>query len=911
MKRSALSLLTLVAGPLLLPAAARAQTVGSIAGAVYDSGGTLLPGIKVVAESPTQIGGARTVYTNADGTFRIPGLIVGRFTLTVTAPKFKAQVLSGIRVGAGAETNLDIVMEIATEVEVVKVETRAKTKVNTKDAVIKESFDAEFVNDVPLLARSYQGIQAMAAGVRDTGGGNPQVRGGATFNNTTTIDGFDTTDPVSHTFGTNFAFESLSSVDVQTGAYGAENATTTGGVINVVTRSGSNKVEVESSLTYTDQNLQLFKNQFDVGVNRLVQGSFGVGGPILKDKLWYFVSAQGIYNTSTLPRDPNGVLATPASRVVTALDGFAKLTYQLSPRNKLVASTTFSPAEFNNNSQSYFVEDAAQLRQYQQTNIVNLVLESLLSDNLFLNIGASAQRILLDIGPQSCEWDPNCANVPGSLELVTGILQRNNTNLVYDPRRTVQFKGDLQWTKDTKSSGVHVVKGGFNVRVSDNPVLRSVPGDETLQTVNGANFRRTEVCANDPTQSDGVCRPGYLRTNTFGRIVNVYIGDTWRPYRYLTLKPQIAGQQGLARDARSTTVTNFLTATPHFSVIWDATHDGRTAIRGAFNQYVDTGFLALARFAGQQLSQKTCFWDEETQTYSVNCVFRGGQSGRTVGIPDPDKPPVALRAPRTWEATGGVEREVVQGISIAADYIYRRFNHQFEDTETNQIWNESGTAVRADGGYRNGKNQQIFDLGTPDASTRRYHSVTARLNKREGRMKVTGSYTWTRNRGPQNSAIDGAFLDNPKNAVYWYGSLPGEVRHHVKVFSAYQVLPWLSLGVNYEFFTGEPYNRFFYNNVYGGFIDLRAQRGYNPGANINDTSDDRELRLPDVSLLGLQGRANLRKFTKLNLDAFINVFNVLALRTTRSVVDTDTAFWGQPTSFLAPTRAVLGLSYRF
>ena len=85
-----------------LPAAARAQVVGSIIGNVVDQSGMPLPGVQLSASSGTQIGGEKQAYTNAEGFFRLPGLQPGIFEVRARAPKLKTVVQQDIRVGVNA-----------------------------------------------------------------------------------------------------------------------------------------------------------------------------------------------------------------------------------------------------------------------------------------------------------------------------------------------------------------------------------------------------------------------------------------------------------------------------------------------------------------------------------------------------------------------------------------------------------------------------------------------------------------------------------------------------------------------------------------------------------------------------------------------------------------------------------------
>ena len=82
------------------------------------------------------------------------------------------------------------------------------------------------------------------------------------------MDGFNTTDPVTRTFGQNFSFNAMANVEVTTAGLGAEDAGTAGGVINIVTKSGSNRFEADVGLAYQDHHLRLFKDKLDRGKNR-------------------------------------------------------------------------------------------------------------------------------------------------------------------------------------------------------------------------------------------------------------------------------------------------------------------------------------------------------------------------------------------------------------------------------------------------------------------------------------------------------------------------------------------------------------------------------------------------------------------------------------------------------------------
>lgn len=907
----------LMALVLLLPSVAWAQsTVGTIIGHVYDSAGTPLRGVRVSVSSETQIGGAREVTTDDQGLFRIAGLTPGRFTLTASAPKLKSTILKNIRVGAGADSEIDVLMEVETAEEQVRVVEKLPT-VDTSRALVGESFDLDFVDQLPLSTRDYQGVAALTAGVGDpSGNGNPSVRGGTFFNNSYSVDGFQTTDPVTHTFGQNFSFDAITDLEVKTASYGAENSSVSGGVINQVTRSGSNRFELDISGTYNDQHMQLFRDARDIGTNRLATLSVSAGGPILKDRLWYYVSAEGISNQFTLPDTP------PFPRhpkfAVLGLNAFGKINWQIVPRHKLELKLIYSPGDFQNLLQDFLVEPEAEARQFQATRFAGLTWTGNLTDDLLIITRAGLQQIFYDVGPQSCQWDDTCSDIAAEFDFADQTLKKNYTSQTRDYRSTVELSGTLEWYKTVRGFGSHALKLGSRFLAMDNQIANTVPGNAVLETVGSRPLARTEYCSNDPKSSNGACRSDWQYSEVGGNELLVFLQDAWKPTRYLTVTPGVALHSGHSNDDDQTTVMDILAFTPHFEAAWDATHNGKTVLRASFNNYVDMGFLSLARFTSRQLYNKRCEWDTQAQAFVRNCRGGGGNDSTTVGRPcgpdglNPDGTSCAtkLRAPRVWEATLGAEREILTGVSLGFDYVFRRFVHQFEDLETNAIWNQGGTALRREGSWKSGRSDFIFDLETPSSARRRYDGVTAFIRKREGLLRLRASYTWSRYEGTEDSTFASLYLDNPGQAPYYYGPLPGDHRHDVRLQASYQFLRWLSAGTIYQFLSGGPYNRLFYDPVFGSFSAFRAQRGYDPRSSASP-DDDAPLRTPDVSRLDVQVRVNLKTVIKQPLDIFLDVINVLSLRTTTAVIQQDGPNWGRPVSRMQPTTARLGMRYRF
>jgi hypothetical protein len=895
---------------------ALAQNVGSLFGYVYDQSGVPLRGVTVTISSPTQIGGTKSTTTSDEGAFRFQGLFPGVFKISASAPKLRSVVQEGVRVGQ-SQTEVSLVMEVDTGQEEQITIIQKAPEINTRSSTVGESFDIDFLNSLPLATRDFQGATALAAGVTDvTGSGNPEVRGGLYFNNKYSVDGFDSTDPVTSTFGQNFSFNAMANLEVSTAGLEAEDAGTAGGVINIVTRSGSNRFEADGGAIYQDYRMRLFEDKLDRGKTRLIVGDLNVGGPILRDKLWFFVSGQAVDNSLVITQNPNFPDHPPLQ--IYGFDGLAKLTWRVSTRHELSLKLTASPGAFNNTLQSLLVEPEAEARQFQRTE--QAILTYQYTGELFLRGLLGFQQQRFNVGPQSCEWDPdNCTNIPGEFDVLTGILRQNYISQTIDDRLKLQFTGTAEYTLDRFLGGEHGLKLTWNYVAAKNNVRSTVPGDEVLNTIGGMPFSREEYCSNDPKLSNGECRKNYLYSSIVGESSVFSLSDRFRfsGYRYLTLTPAVSMLIGSSENDRGVEVTDAVAFAPRVSAIWDATHDGRTKLFGVFRGSADTGFLALTSFTSRSLYLKDCSWDPEAMAYVRDCRSQGGNDTTTVGLPcgptgiNPDGTPCRqkLSTPRVWEGVLGAERELVTGVVLKGTMIYRKFVRQWEDAETNANWNNGGTALDRTTPFKSGRNEFIFDLQTPDEANREYRGATVELRKREGVVRALVSYTLSRFEG-STEALTGTFLDNPGQTKFYYGPLAADNRHDVRAQAVWIAKSWLSVGSSFAFLSGAPYNRLFFDPVYRRFGAFRTQRGYDNRGTLSP-DDDRPLRLPDFSQLDLQLRLSLEPLIKQRIDLWVDALNVLALRTTTGVVQTDGPFWGQTQSRQAPTQLRFGAQFRF
>ena len=278
-----------------------------------------------------------------------------------------------------------------------------------------------------------------------------------------------------------------------------------------------------------------------------------------------------------------------------------------------------------------------------------------------------------------------------------------------------------------------------------------------------------------------------------------------------------------ARGSNSTGTFPYSATTfaPALSLVWDVTGDGKNILRSSGSVYVDVDLTNLSRFAiGTQVNQRCAASGSPTMpVYDTNCQYAGGASSSTIGN---------LKTPKTYEATLGGARELTPGTALSLDFVYRKFVNQYEDYETNRIWNASGSAIL---GTVNGQANTVLNLDTLGGAQRTWRGATLALSKKGGALIMEGSYTLAKLKGTVLDGFQNAYGTIPaQDLLFLNGVLDDDHRHEIKVVADWQIQPWLSAGIRYNYYSGLPRKRLFFNNVTGTYNILRAPNGIDPGA---------------------------------------------------------------------------------
>ena len=283
---------------LLFATASMAQTTGTIEGVVADQNGAVVPNASVTLSGQNLIR-AQTTNTNSDGVFRFLQVPPGKYTVAVAAISgFQAYKQDNVEVNLSRSTSVDIALTTAVSgvVDVV-----ANSDIDTVSNTSGTNITSENFSNFP-TGRTVQSLYSIAptvarSGLRDASGRDrdPSVGGSSGPENNYILDGVTTTDPAFGGSGANLPFEFVQEVEIKTGAYGAEFGKSTGGIFNVITKSGSNAFHGDLFTYVTTKGLVRGVKTASIpkvgaapnGFSEVDVG-FDIGGPIIKDKLWFF-----------------------------------------------------------------------------------------------------------------------------------------------------------------------------------------------------------------------------------------------------------------------------------------------------------------------------------------------------------------------------------------------------------------------------------------------------------------------------------------------------------------------------------------------------------------------------------------------------------------------------------------------
>ena len=416
-----LALALFLAAPRLALAQSQATTA-EINGRLTDANGGVLPGVTVTATSP-QTGYMREVVSNEEGLFSLPLLPPGNYDVTAELSGF-ATFRQTVRATVGATVTLNPTLTVAGVQEVITVEA-ATPLVETSSSIRTNTVDEEAIRNLPINGRRFQDFLTLTPTAQvDTSRGQISFAGQRGINSNVSIDGADYNQPF---FGgirggerSNNAFtvpqEAIQEFQVVASGYSAEFGRSTGGIVNAITKSGTNSPR--GSLFYVNRNKDWAERNAFGQTAAPTQQQWGgsIGGPIAQNRLFYFVAGemQRLKNTRNVVFSLTGI--TPDADNAEAYNFFkgqeepfeatndaeailGRVDYQMPEGNRLAVRYSFSNNKaLNSNATGNALSDTTisalsnNGTERDRTNTVVSEFTSALSSNTLLEIRGQYSR---------------------------------------------------------------------------------------------------------------------------------------------------------------------------------------------------------------------------------------------------------------------------------------------------------------------------------------------------------------------------------------------------------------------------------------------------------------------------------------------------------------------------------------
>ena len=711
-----------LAGALLLLAAHTALAQSAFTGTVRDTSGAVLPGVTVEASSPVLIEGTKAAVTDANGSYRIVDLRPGTYTLVFSLTGFKSARFEGVELRTDFTATFNANMEVGALEESITV-TGASPVVDVSSNSKVEVLTREVLDQVP-TGRNIQAYAQLVSGVSlnvpDVGGSRGMqqtymsTRGLTSANNIVTVDGLmvnglDGDGAVQQYFNQAMVQE----MSYQTSGAGAD--VSPGGVrMAIVAKDGGNQFNGSLFTGWTqgswvannlDDDLRTRGLGAQGGIDRIYDFNVGVGGPVKRDKIWFFTSLRAwsvnapIANTFYTPDNLSYAAGYQACRTgaigceqgiddQSIESGLLRLTWQVSPKHKFsVYYDEINKYRGHGMNAGDDPNTASQIWTSPRYNSAAAKYTGTLSSSLLLEGGYSfnyeeyviTNQDGVNKTPFTPEWYAGASRRDADLVTLTNGLQN------WGGRFPDRFATAASISYVT---GAHNFKTGFQFNWG--PYINTRETNADLQQVYRTGRPDSVTIHNTPLR---------YKDSLLGDL-GLYAQDTWTINR-LTLNAGIRWEY-LKSEVSATTsgqgrfvpertfeaipMPVWKDLAPRIGVVYDLFGNAKTAVKFSVNRYNESRTTFFAnRYNPLALTTASLSWTDLNSndiaegpvgcTYlSEGCEINYQQMPRNFGVRALDTVDPDFQRTHNWETTAGIQHELFPRVSVAATWYRREFH---------------------------------------------------------------------------------------------------------------------------------------------------------------------------------------------------------------------------------------------
>jgi hypothetical protein len=835
---------------LMMSVAAVAQVrTGILTGRILDNLGEPLPGVTVTVTSPAMIQATRSEVTNDRGMYRFINLDPGVYSLRAELQAFVPYEQKDIRVRLGLTSTVDVKLtagNLQTEVQVVA----QSPVVDVESNRLSTNFTTEMLAKLP-STRNLESFFKMTPGMIVDFGADPKYPersafGSGSRENYYSVDGTYLTDPGAGTQMIYWNYDIIEEAQVEGTGHDAQYGNSAGAVINVITKSGGDKFSGLVNFYYRNKSMSTdnFKGTGLSGSTNAIknewEGSFNLGGPIVKEKVWFFLSGNMMPTLSNTV----GFDAEINRRQYYA---FGKVTAQLGPKNRLSLMYNNSRDKLNHMFASQFRTPESTLNSLQWTSAFNLQWNYMLDANSLIETRAA----FVDRATTYVSNGPG----PSYYELTTGMMTKSAGFHNEQTRRRYQFQASVShWAENFV--GDHDLKLGVDFERGesgyDGWMQSDYPGGPSfIYTYYGVPYI-AEVAV-----------PDHIQANNIFQGLSFYAQDTWKlgtrlninfGARLNSVKSSVPEQTNVPSAITEYKFTNF---EPRIGVVYDLSTGGRQmAVKAHYGRYY-TNSMALGLL------------NPNAQTYYDYLLLEGKLDGEKmlIGVYGPKGVTVDPNLKRPYSDTFvlGFETSLTRDLAFKVNGIYKK-SQNFIGTIDLARTADWYRPIQVMNPFTNSA-MTVYDLKpgapvvsqsfytNPSQANRDYKGVQFILEKNlSHHYQFLASYTYSKAKGtvPQGTWGSGGMTasgtwNNPNMFINTRGLLDLDKTHEVKFSGVYYAPFGITLGVNFIGQSGMPYARVFSVILSTGPTTFNAET---PGAKRTPFQSMIDVRLEKSFQLG-------------------------------------------------------------